>query len=95
MSSTMIAMRPFTLPTKTMRLTSFGRARSLWMRANSVLRLSEIAVALGSLLVMKYLIARLLLCMTYLFAPPASGETITQSLADRFSRIHLRVLGSA
>jgi len=95
MSSTMIAVRPFTLPTKTMRLTSFGRARSLWMSANSVLRLSAIAVALNVLLARISLVARLRLGLPYLFAPPASGETITQSLADKFSRIHLRVLGSA
>jgi len=31
----------------------------------------------------------------YLFAPPASGETITQSCGFKFSRIHLSVLGSA
>lgn len=31
----------------------------------------------------------------YLFAPPASGETITHSCGFKFSRIHLSVLGSA
>jgi len=31
----------------------------------------------------------------HLFAPPASGETITHSLTFRFSLIHLNVLGSA
>ena len=30
-----------------------------------------------------------------LFAPPASGLTITQSFTFKFSRIHLNVLGSA
>lgn len=35
------------------------------------------------------------LFISYLFAPPASGETITHSCAFKFSRIHLSVLGSA
>lgn len=62
MSSTMIAVRPFTLPTKTIRLTSFGRARSLWMSANSVLRLSAIAVALNGPLARN--LTRAWICLT-------------------------------
>nr|POE46921.1 hypothetical protein CFP56_00253 [Quercus suber] len=47
MSSTMIAMRSRTSPTSTMRDTSFGRARSLWIRAKPRSSPSAIDVALA------------------------------------------------
>lgn len=46
MSSTRIAMRSWTSPTRTMRLTSLGRGRSLWIRANPRSSRSAIEVAL-------------------------------------------------
>lgn len=46
MSSTRIAMRSWTSPTSTMRLTSLGRGRSLWIRAKPRSSLSAIEVAL-------------------------------------------------
>jgi len=46
MSSTMIATLSLTSPTRTMRETSLGRARSLWMRAKPKSRPSAIDVAL-------------------------------------------------
>ena len=46
MSSTIIAVRPVTSPTRTIRETSFGRARSLWMRAKGRSRRSAMEVAL-------------------------------------------------
>lgn len=46
MSSTRIAMRSWTSPTSTMRLTSLGRGRSLWIRANPRSSLSAMEVAL-------------------------------------------------
>ena len=46
MSSTMMATLPLTSPTRTIRLTSLGRERSLWMRAKGRSRRSAIEVAL-------------------------------------------------
>lgn len=46
MSSTRIAVRSWTSPTSTMRLTSLGRGRSLWIRAKPRSSLSAIEVAL-------------------------------------------------
>lgn len=93
-SSTMIATRSRTSPTSTMRETSFGRARSLWISAKPRSSPSAIEVALS-------FVNALVSCLStesecpYLFAPPASGLTITQSLTGRLSLIHLSVLGSA
>lgn len=46
MSSTKIAVLPRTSPTSTIRETSLGRVRSLWMRANPRFKPSAIEVAL-------------------------------------------------
>lgn len=47
MSSTRMAMRSWTSPTRTMRETSLGRGRSLWIRAKPTSRRSAREVALG------------------------------------------------
>lgn len=46
MSSTRIATRSFTSPTRTIRSTSFAFFRSLWIKANSTFSLSAIDVTL-------------------------------------------------
>jgi hypothetical protein len=46
MSSTRMQVMSLTEPTRTMRETSLGRARSLWMRAKGRSRRSAIEVAL-------------------------------------------------
>lgn len=98
MSSTRIAILFSTSPTRTMRETSLGRARSLWMRAKPRSRRSAMDVALHN----HQPLSSLLLSgeagngnETYRFAPPASGLTTTQSSTLKFSRIHRSVLGSA
>ena len=74
-SSTRIAILFWTSPTKTILLTSFGRERSLWIRAKFRSRRSAIAVALPWPL--EQANSQNTLKDAYLFAPPASGETMT------------------
>jgi len=90
MSSTRIAIFPFTEPTRTIRETSLAFFRSLWKRAKSTLRRSAMDVALY----VSFAITQANR-VSYRLAPPASGETMTQFSTSIRSRICLTMAGSA
>lgn len=97
MSSTRMATLSTTSPTSTIRPTTLGRGRSLWIRAKPRSRRSAIDVALKGSQFLRPLRAQLSSSkqITDLFAPPASGLTMTISCPVRFSLIHRSTLGSA
>lgn len=110
MSSTRMATRSLTSPTRTMRSTSLAFFLSLWMRAKSTFRRSAMDVTLDGEQEKKTLNTRLNctpvksnFCASlhhrqqpYRFAPPASGDTIIQFFhSGIFSLIHFRTAGSA
>ena len=98
-SSTKMATRSLTSPTRTIAATSFAFFRSLWMRAKSTFKRSAIDVTLNCWMVNlndKEMHQHERWERDYLLAPPASGETMMQLRhSGMFSLIHLRTAGSA